>query len=48
MVRLSQGHTPTWKTLALLGSGGSREQFCYFNCSGGRQDDNKRAPLMVF
>jgi hypothetical protein len=25
-----------------------RSNFCFFNCSGDRQDNNKKAPLMEF
>jgi hypothetical protein len=44
MVRLSQGCTPARERLALLGCGGSRGQFFYFNCSKDRQD-NMKGPL---
>jgi hypothetical protein len=44
MMRLGQGCTPIRGKLAPLCCGGSRNDLCYFNCGGGRQNNDKRAP----
>jgi hypothetical protein len=45
MVRLGQGSSPTQLYSAVVDPGSN---FCYFNCSGDRQDNNKRALLRGF